>query len=110
VRPGFGQIVLIIIIACGVLLLARSSKRGTAKSASRKTHTRQLNPASTEEPAAMTVRQKRLRWLGIILIVAGMVALGILLSSIINFIFVLSAVAGIIILSGIAFIILSARR
>lgn len=113
VRPGFWQIVLILIIACGVLLVARSSKRGTVKSTSQKVRIRRIGTANTDnmdEVIVKPIRQKRLRWLGIALIIIGMTALGILLSTIINYIFILSAVAGIIVFAGIIVIIISARR
>jgi hypothetical protein len=63
-----------------------------------------------DEVIVKPIRQKRLRWLGIALIIIGMTALGILLSTIINYIFILSAVAGIIVFAGIIVIIISARR
>ncbi|MCL2281217.1 MAG: hypothetical protein FWC25_00960 [Dehalococcoidia bacterium] len=110
VHIGFWQIVIILIIACGILLVARNSGRGTAKSTSKKAPVHRLGPASTEEVAIKPTRKKRLRWLGIALIVIGLIALGIILSTIIDLVYILSAVAGIIILSGIVVIILSTRR
>ena len=110
VKFGFWQIVLILAIACGILLVTRSTERSKANTKSRRVRMRHLSEEELEELRIREVRQKRLRWLGIAIIVVGLAALCYILSTIIDSVIIFSAIAGFVILAGIVVIVFSIRR
>lgn len=107
---GFWQIVLILAIACSILLVTRSTERSKANTKSRRVRMRHLSEEELEELRIREVRQKRLRWLGLVIIVVGLAALCYILSTIIDSVIIFSAIAGFVILAGIVVIVFSIRR
>jgi len=111
VRPGLSEIVVILVILSGALLLMRFSGRNTSNTSTRqRTRAHQTDLYDAEKLRASATRNKHMRWFGITLLVIGLIALGYIMISLVDFIIVLSVVAGIIVLAGIAIIILSIRH
>jgi hypothetical protein len=107
---GFLEVVVILALVCGVLLLVRNSKRGTVKTTPQHARLQQPDTAALEEARVKIAHRNHLRWLGIAIIVVGLIALGYILSLVINPVYILCAAAALIILTGIIIIIISMRR
>ncbi|MCL2706742.1 MAG: hypothetical protein FWE97_01050 [Dehalococcoidia bacterium] len=108
---GFWQIVLILFILCVILTGMRISRRGVSKTTRQSTLARRADATEREERhSSNNTHAFTMRWLGIALLIVGVTTLGYILWLIIDRIIIISVAAGLIMLAGIIFILLSTRR